>query len=195
MDLKDHAEDMAKELRGNWRKFEGFAWDYAPEDPDEYGVVDTHNRDSGLIAQSNAAAIEKELKSFEGEDCYATRFNHWGHGWLEGYVVRVYQRGSTTEFTPAFLKLVELELALADSPLLDDSDYYAREHERAVEAIEEHHWILNDPPEDWAKQVFSWLWQHNQSELENVDDQGARPSEKAVKAACVALGFDVDDDE
>ena len=47
-----------------------------------------------------------------------------------------------------------------------------------------------DLPEDWQSNVFEWLWQNNDSALENVDDQGAWPEEQDLEAAFSALGYE-----
>ena len=57
LDLKDAAKDAA----GNWQDFKCFVW-YRDRDlkkPEDWAVIYTHNRDSGLLDQSNAAVIAK----------------------------------------------------------------------------------------------------------------------------------------
>ncbi|RKX66591.1 MAG: hypothetical protein DRP42_02875, partial [Tenericutes bacterium] len=48
---------------------------------------------------------------------------------------------------------------------------------------------LIDSDVDWCADVFSWLWDNDQTELENNDDQGAYPSEDSCKIALYALGY------
>lgn len=179
MDLLDHAEDMAKELKGNWRKFECFMWFDKPDDAEEYCLVYTHNRDSDTATRVNAEVISEELEPFSGPDCIPQRHSHWGPGWVEGYAIRVYGRDG--ELTPAFLKYAELQLALEDYPILDDSRFSAAEHEECLEAIR-----LNAPvcmsEDETASKVFSWLWENKQSELEDN-----YPSQEAVSEAMLAL--------
>ena len=57
-------EQAAKEAAGNWRSFDCFSWDRAAElnDADDWTIVYTHHRDSGLVDQSNAEAIRKVLQ-------------------------------------------------------------------------------------------------------------------------------------
>jgi len=52
-----------------------------------------------------------------------------------------------------------------------------------------------DLPDDWAEQVFSWLWDNDQTAVESYDDQGGRPSDEEIEEACDALGFEREDDE
>ena len=94
MHLQDHIEDAAKELAGNWREIErdpmsGFVYHNPPFETDEEGaswcLVYTSTRDSGLMAQSNEAVMEKELEGFfGGSDINRIRHGHWGPGHLDG---------------------------------------------------------------------------------------------------------------
>jgi len=56
-------ETAAREARGNWQKFDCFGWHDRPEDCEEWAIVYTHNRDSDLLDQSNADAIDEALVS------------------------------------------------------------------------------------------------------------------------------------
>ena len=44
-------------------------------------------------------------------------------------------------------------------------------------------------PDGWAHSVYDWLSQHLETEIENVDDQGGWPSEEALKAAFLGMGY------
>lgn len=86
----------------------------------------SRTRDSGVLDNSN---FESALKSFE--ECnsanYEThRFGHYGPGWFELILVR--------PDSDAEKCALEIESALADYPILDDTDHSAREHEAAMEA-------------------------------------------------------------
>ena len=50
-------EDAAQAAAGNWQHFGCFAWHRSQDlhDADNRAVIYTHNRDSGLLDQSNAA--------------------------------------------------------------------------------------------------------------------------------------------
>ena len=56
-------EDAAREAAGNWQRFTCFVWDRARDldDPDDWAIIYTHNRDSGLLDLSNADAIAKAM--------------------------------------------------------------------------------------------------------------------------------------
>ena len=128
-------ETAAREARGNWQRFDSFGWHDRPEDCEEWAIVYTHNRDSGLLDQSNADAIDKALAPFaEGDnpDVRAEHHGHWACGWIDGYAIRVYRNGQITE---AFRAFHELAARLADYPVLDEEDFSRREYEATLENL------------------------------------------------------------
>jgi hypothetical protein len=188
----DDVELAAQELVGNHHKFESFAWWDRPEDSDGWCVVYGHHRDSGLLDQSNAAAIEKALEPFtEGEapDVLSQRHTHWAVGWMEGYVIRVFDQDGNV--TAAFRRYCELRAKLSDYPILDETDYSQREYDATVENIREagRRFVADDAPEGWEGEAFSWFWEFNQRAVENRDDQGGYPSDDAMKECLRALGW------
>ncbi|HVX12170.1 MAG TPA: hypothetical protein VHC22_13395 [Pirellulales bacterium] len=190
MDLKT----AAKEAAGNWRGFESFAWDRTRElaRPEDWTIVYTHHRDSGLLDQSNASAIEEALEPFtEGDDpdVVAERHNHWAVGWIDGFSIGVFRRGRITKAFKTYHELVE---RMADYPVLDDEDYSRREYEATLENIADSAWRLKhdfDLPEDWEAEVYSWLSDHDSSAIENRDDQGGYPEQAQLERAFAGLGF------
>lgn len=54
-------EEIAQKLANNHNAFDCFIWDNEPSDSENWCIVYTNGRDSGLIEESNAAAIEAEL--------------------------------------------------------------------------------------------------------------------------------------
>ena len=188
-------EEAAKEAAGNWQKFESFCWHRARDldDADNWAIVYTNNRDSGLLDQSNAAAIEKAMEPFtEGDDLdvVAEHHHHWACGWIDGYSIRVYRNGQITE---AFRKYHELAERLANYPILDEEDYSSREYEATIENLPDAAWKLKNEyelPEGWESEVFSWFWENDQGAVENRDDQGGYPSEDQLRAAFEALGYE-----
>lgn len=188
-------EQAAKKAVGNWRRFDSFAWFHASElnDADERAIIYTCHRDSSLMAQSNAAVIEKALEPFmEGDvpEVIAERHSHWAVGWIDGYSIRVFDGNG--QVTDAFRAYHELEVRMADYPLLDETDYSDREFESTLENIGNAAWRLKreyELPEGWEGDVFSWFWEHNQCAVENVDDQGGWPDEADLREAFDALGY------
>ena len=86
-------EKQAKELAGNWRKFHSFAWSnqYELDNPDLWGIVYTHNRDSSLLDESNAEEIERRLSRYIARgDILPEHHNHWACGWIDGYAIKIF---------------------------------------------------------------------------------------------------------
>lgn len=187
-------EDAAVEAAGNWKKFDSFVWwrDRDLKRPQDWSIIYTHHRDSGLLDQSNAAVIAKAMTPFiEGNDpdVVFESHNHWAVGHIDGFSLRVFRRGRITK---AFRTYHELAERMDDYPILDESDYSQREFDATFENIDlaaisvKHEFVL---PDDWQSQVYSWLSDNDPSQLENVDDQGGWPDEESLWAAFKALGF------
>lgn len=161
------------ELKGNWTKFDSFSWDYEIDDPENWCIVYTNNRDSGLLTQSNSSAIEKIMTPFlEGNDCNEEQHNHWAVGWVDGYSIRVFD--SFNNPTPAILQWIEIQERLEDYPLLDEDDYSQREYDAMIENLESQSYIADiDLPGDWINKVLDYCEENHQDMLENSDDTGA----------------------
>lgn len=185
-------EVAAKEMAGNHREFACFAWWGEPEDSDNWAIVYTHHRDSGLLDQSNADAIAKCLEPFD-EDVISQRHNHWAVGHIDGYVIRVFRENGT--ITEAFLRYCELMDRMSDYPVLDEEDYSRREYEATLDNIREagRRFVSDEAPDGWEGEAFSWFWDNCQGAIENRDDQGGYPSDDEMKEALGALGFLHDD--
>lgn len=181
---EDFVTDLASELVNNHARFESFGWFDRPEDCERWTIIYTHNRDSGLLDLSNASVIDAALEPFEGSDARQESHNHWACGWIDGWAIRVYAPDGT--ITPAFRAYAALKARLDDYPFLDEDDYSRREWEAALEAIEREAPDTLGPLNTDA--VFSWLWEHEQGEVENQDDQGACPSREAIERALIATG-------
>jgi hypothetical protein len=188
--------EAAKKAAGNWQSFQCFVWfrDRELNDAEQWAVIYTNNRDSGLLDQSNAAVIEKALKPYtEGDDpdVVFESHSHWAVGHIDGFSIRVFRNGEITE---AFKAYHDLAQQLADYPILDESDYSEREFEATLENIGDSAWRLRPEfnlPEDWESQVYGWLSENLCGELESNDDQGGYPSESALLEAFDALGFEL----
>lgn len=187
-------EEAAATAAGNWKQFNCFWWSRSNElhDADNWAILYTHHRDSGLLDQSNSEVMKREMSSFaEGDDpdVVFESHDHWVVGHIDGFSLRVFKNSQITE---AFQKYHALMEQLADYPLLDESDYSNREYEATLQNIEEAAWRLKKEcnlPEDWASEVYSWLFDHESSEVDNRDDQGGYPSEESLKRAMVGLRF------
>lgn len=189
-------EDAAQKAAGNWQRFDSFVWfrDRDLDDADQWAIVYTHNRDSGLLDQSNASVIAKAMAPFtEGDDPTVVneRHSHWAVGHVDGFSMRVFDGNG--EITEAFKKYHELAEAMDGYPILDESDYSERELEATLENIEDAAWRLKNEfelPEGWVWSVYDWLSENRSGEIENRDDQGGYPSEVAMREAFETLNFD-----
>lgn len=190
LDLEDAAVDAA----GNWKRFQCFVWfrDDEIEDPQDWAVIYTHHRDSGLLDQSNATVIRKALTPFadaEDTDVVFESHSHWAVGHIDGFSLRVYRNGQITEAFRTYHRLAE---SIAEYPILDESDYSERETEATFENLTDAAWRVKNEfelPEGWEGDVYSWLSDHNQSAVENRDDQGGYPEEDDLREAFKALGY------
>lgn len=187
-------EQAARQAVGNWRRFDCFVWDRATDldGPDDWAIIYTHHRDSGLLDQSNAAAVAAKLEPFtDGDDPDAVpeRHRHWACGWIDGFSIRVFRSG---EITDAFRTYHELSRRLDDYPVLDETDYSNRQYEATLQNIGEAAWRLGRRfrlPEGWPGSVYEWLADHRPHAVEDRDDQGGWPAEDDLEAAFLALGY------
>ena len=188
-------EDAAEQAAGNWQRFSSFIWfrDREVDDADQWAIIYTHNRDSGLLDHSNAKVISQSMAPFtEGDDADVVieSHSHWAVGHVDGFSIRVFD--SNGEITDAFRKYHELAEAMDNYPILDESDYFERELEATLENVEDAAWRLKnefDLPEGWVWQVYDWLSENRSGEVDSRDDQGGYPSESAMREAFDALNF------
>jgi hypothetical protein len=142
---------------------------------DNWAIMYTHHRDSGLLDHSNGSVIEKALEPFtEGgdPDVVFESHSHWAVGHVDGFSLRVFSEGEITEAFKAYHKLTE---RIANYPLLDEEDYSRREFEATLENLADAAWRLKndfDLPEGWEGEVYAWLSENSPGAIENRDDQG-----------------------
>lgn len=187
-------EEAAKQAAGNWWNFECFVWHRRSEvtDPENWAIMYTHHRDSGLLDQSNASVIEKTLEPFtkgdEPEVVFESHF-HWAVGHIDGFSIRVYRNG---EISDAYRTYRRLQERIADYPVLDEDDYSGREYEGTLGNIKDTAWRLKnefDLPQGWEGQAYEWLSENDFHAVENRDDQGGCPSEEELREAFEAIGY------
>ena len=184
----------AQAAAGNWRQFQCFCWDRERDldYPENWTIIYTHNRDSGLLDQSNAAAIEKSMESFTEADDPDVVFechSHWAVGHVDGASIRVFRDGQITE---AFKSYHAMAQRLADYPVLDEEDYSRREYEATIDNLPNAAWKLKNEyelPDGWAGNVYGWLSDNDPGAVENRDDQAGYPSDNQLRAAFDALGY------
>jgi hypothetical protein len=187
-------EQAAKEMAGNWRRFDCFAWhrSWKIEDTGNWAIIYTSNRDSGLLDRSNEAEITKRLEPYmEGDDpdVVAERHSHWAVGHLDGFAIRVYRPDGT--ITPAFVEFCDIKERLENYPILNEEGYSQMEYEAALANYRSELGRLGDQlPVGWESEVFGWF--ENQSlnrYTENRDDQGAWAPKDQIVAALTDLGL------
>ena len=187
-------EEAASQAAGNWKRYSCFCWDRLREidDPDDWAIIYTHHRDSGLLDQSNAASMADALRSFsesENLDVVFESHAHWAVGHVDGFSMRVYRDDAITD---AFHVYHGLMKRLEAYPVLDESDYGRREYDAALENIEDAAWRFKSTynlHDGWEAEVYEWLSAHRPGAVENKDDRGAYPSEHDLLDAFNGLGY------
>jgi hypothetical protein len=187
-------EATAKEMAGNWREFESFCWhrSYDIEDAENWAIIYSSNRDSGLLAQSNESAINQMLDKFtEGDDpdLVFESHSHWACGHVDGFSVRVY--GTDGTISDAFRELCRIQTALEDYPVLDEDDYSERELEATLaNYTSEIGHYRSDLPEGWEFEVYRHFSDTNQYRyVENRDDQGGWAPREVLVKALIEMGM------
>lgn len=160
-------EEWCKELAGNHREFESFAWDGEPEDSDLWAIINVSHRDADCLTESNANAMRELLAPYMAESSCAREdeairywhggerdpealpdvseetHGHWACGYVEALVVRIYHPDGRT-ITEAARELHRIAEALEDYPVLDDEDLSQRECDEAEEYITDSaSWVLD----------------------------------------------------
>jgi hypothetical protein len=187
-------EHAAREAAGNWRSWTCFVWDREQEieDAENWSMVYTHNRDSGHLAHSSAAAIADVLRPFsesKNPDVVFESHSHWAVGHVDGFSMRIYRDGEITEAFRAYHELME---QLDGYPVLDEAGYSSREYEAALENIEGATWPFKsnyDLHDGWEAEVYEWLSVCRPGAVASKDDRGAYPSEHDFLDAFNGLGY------
>jgi hypothetical protein len=188
-------EDAARKAAGTWQLWTCFVWfrDSEVDDPENWTIVYAHDRDSGLLKQSNAGVITKDLNPFtkgDDPDVVFESHSHWAVGHVHGFSIRVYRDGAITD---AFRTYHELTERLAGYPVLDETDYAEREHDATLDNLADACWRLKSQyelPDGWDSEVYSWLSENRPGSVDKVDDQGGYPSEAALQDAFAGLGYE-----
>ena len=188
-------EDAARRAAGNWMSWTCFVWDREREidTPDCWSIIYTHNRDSGLLDQSNAVSIASALEPFstgDDPDVVFESHSHWAVGHVDGFSIRVFRDGAVSD---AFRTYHDLSERMAEYPILDESDYSERELDATLDNLTDAAWRLKPQyqlPNGWESEVHSWLSDHRPGSVENCDDRGGYPSEDDLRNAFDALRYE-----
>lgn len=188
----EYAEDLAKKLVGNWEKWKDFGWSGQPEENSEnWAIVYTANRDSGLLEQANAEAIDKIMSEFPEDQIRSESHGHWAVGHVDGYSIRVYEQDGS--LTPAFQAWASIQEQLDDYPILDEELYGQKEMDAEYENIKQAipsflHRHEDERVEDYGDMDADELtnkfldWGREKGlQFENIDDQGYWPSDEEME--------------
>ena len=102
---------------------------YIGETYNDYYVLLSRTRDSGLVEESNFWSALKMLNG-ESDTVKVIRAHHWAVGWIEVILIHESDKESIDKGN-------EIEESLNNYPILDEDDFYERESERREELIEE----------------------------------------------------------
>ena len=108
-----------------WRRTDN----YIGESYNDYYVLLSRNRDSGLVEESNFWSALKALNG-ESKTVKVIRASHWLCGWIEMILIHESDKDSID-------KGIEIEKALENYPILDDEDFYERESEKETEMYDQ----------------------------------------------------------
>lgn len=136
-------------------------------------VSQTRDSEDDPLTGSNWAAQLAALGG-EGPDVEVHRFGHWGCGWFEIVIVRP---GTEAE------RIADgLAGSLADYPVLDEEDHSRREYDSQIDALTDQAGSLvrAGAPEDWPAQLFTWLWDHAQREIDKLTQAGGGHVEDTI---------------
>jgi len=148
-----------------------------------WAIVMTKSRDSGLLEQSNFEKAREQLAEEHEEDVDVERASHWAVGWVDHLMVRVLDRKGKA--TPAAKTFLEIKHALDDYPVLDEEVYSKREYEATIENIQSGR---RDIDADTAAEIFTWLYDHDQSAVESKNDRGGEPDDDQIDEALRGIG-------
>jgi hypothetical protein len=98
---------------------------YIGKSYNDYYVLLSHHRDSGLVEKSNFNSALKALNG-ESDTVKVIRFSHWLCGWIEMILIHESDKESIDKGN-------EIEKALENYPILDEDDFFARESEKREE--------------------------------------------------------------
>ena len=158
-------------------------------------------RDSGLLEQSNAAALLAHLEERPdlSDEWRETRAGHWAVGWVEHLSFRVL--GDDGEETVIYRLICDWFDALSDYPIADEEDFSRREEEALYASVlqsgQRH--VRDDVGDEWVGAVVAYLGAHDLRQLESRGNDGPSPDDAAVLDALRELNLvereDEDEDE
>ncbi|MEO2090247.1 MAG: hypothetical protein ABGY75_12205 [Gemmataceae bacterium] len=183
----------AKQLAGNWQRFECFCWHRRHDLPDaaNWMIFYTSSPQSGLIEESNQKVMTDRLAKYaEGDDPDLTfeEHSHWVVGTVTGISLRVFRADCT--ITDAFREFCRIQEAIDGYPILDEQDYGDREYEATLDNYRNELWqSRGELPDGWEGEVYDWFRDNgHDTYTENRDDQGGWAPREAITNALRHLG-------
>ena len=184
----------AKQLAGNWQKFECFCWFRSDDLPDaaDWMVWYTSSPQSGLIDLSNQKEMADRLAPLaagDDPDLVFEQHSSWVVGHLDGFSIRVFRADGSP--TAAFEAFCHIQEALDGYPILDEQDYGDREYAATLDNYRgEMWWLKGELPEGWAGEVYDWFGDHGHDDFtENRDDRGGWAPRHKITEALTDLGL------
>jgi hypothetical protein len=181
-DYQSEAEKAVKEA-AELRFSKDFSYHGEADLGQTWAMTFSQNRDSGLMEQSNYAAVKEDLEKRFPRDVSDERFNHFAVGWVDHLLVRMLDKNG--KVTKAGIAALEWKDRLDDYPVADDEDLSRRELEATFDNIK----FEGGLDEDTTQKVYDWLSEHEPRALENRDDKGGYPSSEQIETALKALGL------
>lgn len=159
--MKQQLIDFAKKNAWNAKMSQGGldSYDnYSGPDLGDLVVVAGRNRDSETLTESNFASA-LEMLGGESDTVQVHRFGHWGCGWFELILV-------DPKDEMALQIAYNIQQALADYPVLDDSDYSERESEQTNETLDNNGGEFRSTI---AEYIGADLWELTDEDLKELD--------------------------
>lgn len=197
-------EPTPEEIREALNRPSDFGLSSSAEHADEMFVTWSlgpviRTRDSNLLELSNADALEKMLNEEHPDlrECWTiTTCRHWAVGWVEHLSFEAVDKDG--EPTKIFRVLCAWRDMLSEYPCADESDLSRREYDGTCDFIRDegsHLGLKRGVRDDWPEDVYSWLWENEQKELEISDGDCAYPSRESIRKAMAALRILEEDEE
>ena len=142
---------LGSDLMEKWSRSEN----YIGESYNDYYVLLSRNRDSGLVEKSNFQSALKMLNG-ESDTVKVVRSSHWAVGWIEVILIHESDVISVSKGN-------DIEESLESYPILDEDDFATKEGERSDELMEE---IRKDIANDCGKW---WNLSNNATDEEIYD--------------------------
>lgn len=168
-------------------------WAYFGDLPigETWGYTVSKTRDSTLREISNFEVIKADLEERFPGSVEDERHSHWAVGWIDKLAVELLNKEGLITYPG--VAVIEWADALENYPVASDEHYSNLEYDESIKNIEgKLDEDLREGVESSAaiaEEVYSWLSENRDEELQSRDDQGASPSDDAIRAALLELDY------